>query len=422
MTRSDRIVGRLGLCRILGFGGLAAACLSAACSQQSSGSVAENGGSGAGGGGDTDAGPDGVVIGTGSRGSGTGGTGGQRGCGESTLEASHRPANLLLVIDRSKSMDSPPDASQADGGTLDSKWSLMRSQLVDSLDSVKDRLAFGVQLFPYSEMVSDPLQLLCHMPPAPVVQVPVASGTSSIGAVRALLDGTAPAGSTPTAVALGQALEHFTTGPGVSLAGDKYLLLATDGGPNCNADLVCPLEDCITNREGLGASCTSLPEGNCCVGSPAQCLDEQRTVLAIEQLADAGIHTFVVGIPGSELYSETLNRFADAGREALTPTGDPRYFKVEAAGNMQNLSDILSRITTQLVTTCRLQLKSVPPDALMLNVYIDGTVIPQQGDDGWKLDDSTTPPTVELKGATCERMQTTGAEHVSIQYGCPTVL
>jgi hypothetical protein len=370
-----------------------------------------------------DAGVDGVVIGTGSTGGGsssTGGTGG-RSCGQSTLEATHLPTNLLLVIDRSKSMDSPPDAALSDAGTLDSKWNLMRSQLVASLDSVQDRLAFGVQLYPYSDLVSDVTQLLCHMPPTPTVQVPVAAGTSSIGLVRALLDATVPAGSTPTAMALDQAREYYTIGLGASLPGDKYVLLATDGGPNCNPDLACGVEDCITNREGFGASCTSFAGGNCCVGSPGQCLDEERTVSAIQQLADAGIHTFVVGIPGSELYSDTLNRFADAGQEALTPTGDPRYFKVEAAGNMQNLSTLLTRITTQLITTCRFELQSVPPDPQMLNVYIDGNVIPQQGDDGWKLDQTVIPFTVELKGATCEKMQTEGAEHVSIQYGCPTV-
>jgi hypothetical protein len=50
------------------------------------------------------------------------------------------------------------------------------------------------------------------------------------------------------------------------------------------------------------------------------------------------------------------------------------------------------------------------------------TVIPKPGDDGWALRMATDPPEVELKGATCERMLTQGADNVTIEYGCPTVV
>jgi hypothetical protein len=55
-----------------------------------------------------------------------------------------------------------------------------------------------------------------------------------------------------------------------------------------------------------------------------------------------------------------------------------------------------------------------------LNVEIDGTEVPQAGDDGWNVDRSTDPPTIVLKGETCEHLETQGAEkrdhHVRLPY------
>ena len=56
-----------------------------------------------------------------------------------------------------------------------------------------------------------------------------------------------------------------------------------------------------------------------------------------------------------------------------------------------------------------------------VNVFIDDEVLPKPGDDGWAYDDSTTPPTLVIKGATCERVKSMGAESVRVEFGCPTV-
>jgi hypothetical protein len=305
-----------------------------------------------------------------------------------------------------------------------SKWDILKAQLVASLETVKDRLSLGLQLFPYSDLVADPATgLLCQMPESPTLEVAVAPGTQSLGTIATWLNATSPAGNTPTAHALGQALQYFETGAGASLVGDRYVLLATDGGPNCSPDpnLTCSVANCIPNREGL--TCPGEPDQSCCVPQPAQCLDDQATIAAIRTLADAGIHTFVVGMPGSELYSQTLDLFAEAGGEAIGSSTSvlPRYYQVESAGNMRGLADVLSRITTQLLTSCRTQLETQPPDPSRLNVYIDGALVPQQGPQGWVLDQSTDPFTIELLGNTCLFMQNNGAQRVDIQYGCPTI-
>ena len=47
---------------------------------------------------------------------------------------------------------------------------------------------------------------------------------------------------------------------------------------------------------------------------------------------DAGIDTFVVGIPGSEAYSEALDAFAKAGGRARAAKA-PFYYQVSASGS-----------------------------------------------------------------------------------------
>ena len=57
---------------------------------------------------------------------------------------------------------------------------------------------------------------------------------------------------------------------------------------------------------------------------------------------------------------------------------------------------------------------------MKLNVYIDGTVVPQAGPDGWELksSDAGALPVVSLKGATCAAIEASGASKVQIVYGC----
>jgi hypothetical protein len=78
-------------------------------------------------------------------------------------------------------------------------------------------------------------------------------------------------------------------------------------------------------------------------------------------------------------------------------------------------------ITTNLVKICEFQLDRTPPDPNKVNVFIDGEVVPQEGDDGWEYDNSTNPPTIIIKGETCEQLKTEGAENVTFEFGCPTV-
>lgn len=326
-------------------------------------------------------------------------------CGASPFGATRVPAHVLLVVDKSSSMTATPDGFSSD------KWTATRSALADALMAVQSDLDFGLGLFPFPNE--------CDVAAGGNVNVDVGPGDETVPEILSALDVTAPSGGTPTSAALGQALEYFSGGGGASLEGRKYVLLATDGGPTCNAALSCGPEQCVPNLEGR------CPDGisNCCdpseagPGAERGCLDDAATLAQVEALSALGIPTFVVGIPGSEIFADSLDDFAIAGG---VPNADgPRsYFAVDDAAS---LSEVLRSITRSLVTSCELQLESVPPNLERLNVEVEGEVIPRGGADGWELDTTTSPPTIVILGQTCQRIESEGVESVRVVYGCPTI-
>jgi hypothetical protein len=343
---------------------------------------------------------------------GMSGDSGEGNCGASKLTADPPIVNILLVIDKSSSM-------QDESGSSKSKWLALSDGLTSALNQTKERVSYGMSFFPFG---NDPQisPSTCETPKLSDPLIPIADGAITVPKIVSALGRYAPAGGTPTAAALKAAGDYLIHGPGKDLRGTSYVLLATDGGPNCNGDLSCEAATCTLNMEGFDCG------GNCCSAAldpqgPESCLDADASESAVRVLADAGIKTFVVGIPGSELYHATLDRLAQAGLEAQKK-GPPYYYAVSPDGDTAGLADVLTRITSGVIATCQLQLGSTPPDLDELNVNIDGQTIPQLGPDGWSVDTSTSPPTIVLKGATCEMMETRGARAVNVTFGCPTVL
>jgi hypothetical protein len=360
----------------------------------------------------------GVIVGM----SGEGGEpagGGQGGeganCGLTALSASRPIVNMLLVVDKSSSMDKTDEFSEG-------RWATLGTALGVALEEARERVNFGLEFYPFADNPEDE-PATCQTAGNLDVLVPIGPGDETVPVIVDALADYQPSGGTPTADALGHALDYFENGDGKDLAGDRYVLLATDGGPNCNDDLECDADSCTINLENETA--TTLCGGNCCnpevEGSAVNCLDEDRTVARVTALAEAGIKTFVVGIPGSQFFGDTLDKLAEAGGQP-NPDAPPSYYRVTSADGADGLADVLTRITTGLITSCRLQLSSTPIDPNLLNVEIDGEPVPKPGDNGWSLDTSTTPPTIVLAGETCDYMEEQGAEQVRITYGCPTVM
>ena len=339
-------------------------------------------------------------------------------CGSTRVAADPPIVNVLIVVDKSLSMNDKP------AGFATDKWTALHTALTDALDQTKDKISYGLDLFPYSGKSGEALTDSCQMPTSANVVVPVAPGTTSAAAILKALDDNPPSGQTPTALALGRADAYFTTGAGKALKGEKYVLLATDGGPNCGENPSCTIDSCTVNMDGK--SCGG-PNVNCCdakiPGGPSTCLDEAASVAAVATLAKHGIKTFVVGIPGTEVYASTLDALA-AKSGVTNPSAPPKYFAVSAKSGAAGLGDVLTSITTGLVTSCKLQLEEVPP--VLNDVFVvvgstsgPGVALKQDDPDGWVYDMSVSPPAIVIQGKACTKLEAEGAPYINVSYGCP---
>ena len=335
-------------------------------------------------------------------------------CGVTSVEATFSAANVLLVIDKSSSMDDQP------GGFELKKWDALKAALAPALEEAQEEMSFGLLLYPFNAQTEIPLDCFegcCQVPPGPAaIEVGVERGTSSASKVMAALDAAKPGGGTPTAAALDAALAYFTTGAGKDLTGDRFVLLATDGGPNCgDSDATCAADHCTPNLDGL---CPS-DQGNCCRGEGSYCLDDANVLQKIRALADASVPTFVIGIPGTESYAEYLDAFATAGG-VPNPKKRPAYYAVSAEGGVEELTRTFRDITTHLIRSCDVDLGSVAPEKRLVNVAVDCEVVPSEDGAGWNISDEA-PTTLSLAGDTCSRVKREGARRIDVVYGCPTV-
>lgn len=397
----------------------------------SGGSSGSSGNSGTGGGGTPDAGTGGSA---GDPNTGTGGTSGNGpmacttltglgDCGAQTLGSTQERVNLLFVIDKSGSMRDP-----VAGGV--SKWNALNQALQTALPAVQDRVNMGVELFPKKELPNpcEDIGTCCAVPTdAAAVNVGVADGTTTVPQILSELQTTEPGGGTPTADALAAALDYYTNGPGASLEGTKYVVLATDGGPNCNANGSCEgdVDRCTINTDG---NCDDQTQ-SCCDKLREQgnfyCLDESRTLAQITALKEAGISTFVIGIPGTEQYATYLNQFALAGGVPYTDAdpNTPDYYAVSAEAGVKGLTDVFVDITTKLIRSCEIPLAEVPPDDEKVNLAIECEVLPKgaANGSGWEYDNEDAPTKIVVKGPACTFIETKGVSQVDVVYGCPTV-
>jgi hypothetical protein len=354
-------------------------------------------------------------------------------CGEQSQEARFRPVELLLVMDKSASMD------ETDEGFATSRWRSTRAAINYALDPLEPIISVGLLLFPAASVEGTSLEgeEWCQMPPDDgTVDVPIDIGTVSVPLIQAALEETAPGGATPTAEALRRAYEYFDASrPVAGEPGDRYVLLTTDGGPNCNLDtgFTCDYDSCVLNLEGDTAGCPT-PEAvaggaepiNCCDGNTLSCVDDQRVLEQIEALAGIGVRTLVVGIAGSAPFAAHLDAFAQAGgqSEPVDAETGHYYYEVDPSRGVQGLQDAFRDITLDLIQDCEILLDQPPENLSEVNVAVDCTVIPQEPADdgsGWHYDDPEIPTSIILDGAICDQIREEGATRIDILLGCHTL-
>lgn len=351
-------------------------------------------------------------------------------CGRTVVPIEAKPVNLYFILDASGSMRTPIDSPDTNGGFETTRYDAARSAIEDVLLAVGSRVSYGATVFP-GPVTPDskdvcPPGIEIYPTQAGDPESETSSGTPgpNLKTLLLALGSYAPGGLTPTAAAVSFVKKNIA-----GLAGKTYVILLTDGAPNCNAEATCNAATCTVNIEG---GCSEPSSTNCCAPSlglydARWCLDADPTVAAVKDLADIGVKTFVVGMPGTETaYSSLLNRVAAAGGTASTSsdggTSDaglsPDALGYYLAGDAQKLSEHLQRIGLSVAIPCDVSLGEVPPNAGLVNVYFDQTVVPLDDKNGWKW---TSESGISVVGRSCNELQTGSVRQVQVVAGCPTV-
>ena len=317
--------------------------------------------------------------------------------GEFTLTA--RAADVILVLDRSGSMADGINGMRAPAGM--SKWSLLSDALASTLPMFQDRIDVGALMFP-SVDAGGTAMATCAL--ANIPDVDVDPGVGQWSSVVQLLQTTSPGGDTPTNAALIRAYDWFVRHP--NRARSQYLVLATDGAPNCNAGLDPMTCICTTGTHAM-MGCGSR-------GSALSCLDETRTVSTIAQMESnpiASIPTFVIGIGAAAdpVFTAALDAMAIAGgrpNAAATDAGGASFYDVEQPGDLA----LAFTAIQSTIARCSFVTPSRPDTPNGLTLSVDGMTVLRDPThvNGWDWTDAAYGE-ITLFGPACEEALSTEA-------------
>ncbi len=248
--------------------------------------------------------------------SGTGGAAGRGGAGGAHAAGGTGGMNclpdILIVQDRSGSMTDDANDSPCPGGCgLNSKWAAVSAAVTNVAGATDGIVNWGLKFFPDTKGCS------ASGPPT----VPI--GTSNGALVANAIARTQPSGNTPTRDAITYATAYLQS---LTDANPKFLLLATDGLPNCPD----------------GCAAMANPTSACTMSDNP--VEDMAAEAAVTAAATSGIRTFVVGIGALATAENTLNQLAIAGGEAQTGAATSYYPAGDEAALEAALTAIVNKI------------------------------------------------------------------------------
>ncbi len=310
-------------------------------------------------------------------------------CGITSSETTRKPADVMLLLDRSASMDwniaedcycssAAGNPVCADTANCKTRMDSVKPAVTTTLSST-DYVQWGLKLFPTATGGGTGGRgggmgtINCGVNAAMEVRITADSATEVENQVN---NATLVLG-TPTAAAITAAADYLKT---LNDGNDKFILLATDGEPNCGPNPNTGQPD-INTVDVTGASA------------------------AAKAAYDAGFPVYVVGI-GPNLGN--LTEIAKAG------SGDAKdYYPVTSP---EQLAEALSSIS-KFVGSCTFTSKEPPPDPENVAVYVNKQLIAKDANEGWEY--GATKQDIELHGSYCDNIMAGQETSVQILFGCP---
>jgi hypothetical protein len=330
---------------------------------------------------------------------------GQGGAGNESLDAGNfcgvnnrplvaLPPDVLIVLDRSGSMDNDiDDRGCTDGGMgtgqcgTNSKWGIMTPAIKQVVSATEGMVNWGLKFF------ADTNSTTCNVNNNANVPVAMMNATAVNNAITGQTNaqgGISNGSRTPTRAGVTGAVTYLNSIPDQN---PKFILLATDGLPNCPAS-----------------------------GGNSAADDSMAAVAAVQTAFNGGIPTFVIGIATSGMGAAdtTLNMMATAG--GYPQMGTPAYYSV---ASQQALTDALTAIVGKVGGECRFGLGALPSgndgrtSYDKINVFADGAKqdrdTTHQG--GWDYADQSHMSIV-LAGQLCQDVMDGKVQVVSVAFTC----
>ena len=307
-------------------------------------------------------------------------------CGQTNVPIEAVPPDVLIVQDKSGSMNNDDSDSSCNNGCgANSKWSQMSAALTQVVTNTDSQINWGLKFFSDNNA--------CYGAGAPVVGVGAMNGTM-ISNVIAM---TSAGGNTPTRDAVTTGAAYLAA---LTDSNPKYILLATDGLPNCP----------------VGCSTMNKPNSSCTnTDNPSE--DAAATMAIQNALNNSGIKTFVIGVGNVTSAQNTLNSFATAGGLAQSGASTSYY----AATDPTALEAALNALVGA-VFSCTVSLSGAPTGFTNVAVSaIDASTqkpvaIAQDPTNGWTFD--SAKQNILLKGTACDNLKNGTYTNLNFIYAC----
>ena len=298
-------------------------------------------------------------------------------CAEANPQTMNLPPDVLIVLDRSGSMNDDLN-DQPCGAGCTSKWTTAVQTLSSYLPTVTT-VNWGLKLFATDRGGTCSVNAGAEVAPA----------ANNATAIINRLNMTTAGSSTPTTAAMKAASAYLKT---VNDGNPKFILLATDGIPTC----------------GTAACAAGVNTGG---GSMNQC-DDANAIAAVKTVHDTdGIPTFVLGIgtansPGDS----TLSQMAVNGGFPRNDT--PQYYPI---GSADDLTQAFMSIT-QTVGQCFFSVTpALTSTQTVGGVTYDGGSIPADARNGYTVVGKNG---VQLNGQSCDDFMAGKIKNVRVLVDC----